>query len=76
MYTNAGMLEAISTRDIALNLEKVRKILDAVEAEKVQVSEKEFDELVRWEEDIKAHFVHKAEVLGMTNVANQGMSLP
>lgn len=73
MYTNAGVLQVISVKDAAVNLVKTRNLLEAIGNGEVKVSKADFAALVRLEEDIKAHFVNRAELLGMTNVDNKSM---
>lgn len=73
MYTNAGVLGVIGVRNAAANLGQTRAALDAVEKGEMKLTEREFEALVRLEEDIKTFFLHRAEALGMTNVANNAM---
>lgn len=75
MYTNAGVLQVIGIRNAAANLVLVQSSLNRVESGELEMTEMAFDELVRMEEDIKTHFLHRAEMLGMTNVANKAMDI-
>lgn len=68
MYTNDGVLQVISARSAGQNLVQAKAILDAVMDDGLIISEANFQALTRLEEDIKAHFVRRAELLGMTNV--------
>lgn len=76
MYTNDGILAMISVRDTAANFGLVRAVLNDIDKGEVEASELEHAKLIQWELDIKAHFVRRAELLGMTNVASSGMDFP
>lgn len=60
-------------KDVGLNLIGVQLILQAIEAGEKVVTVDEFNRLVRWEEDMKAYFVQKAEAYGVTNVLGNDM---
>lgn len=76
MYTNAGVLAMMTTKDIAVTFMQVQATLNEVEKGRAEIEKADFDMLARWEEDIKDHFVRRTELLGMTNVSNDAMALP
>lgn len=73
MYTNSGILGTMKLRDIAVNLDEVKTVLDAAMSGEKPLEGQEFDRLTRWEEDMKRTMLHRAEMLGVTNVSNNVM---
>lgn len=73
MYTNAGVLAMLKPVDVSKNLVRIEKLLEQVEKGKLVITGQEFDELVRWEQDMRTYFVQKAEQTGLTNIHRHEM---
>lgn len=75
MYTNSGILAMMKPSNIASNLDEVRCSLRMAEDGAIEISQEQYDDLKRWEEDMHDYFIRLAEQNGMTNVRNDSMHL-
>lgn len=75
MYTNAGMLAMMKLDNVIANYELVNKNLEDASSGAIAMSELAFDNHRRWQEDMNAYFIRKAEQMGLTNVRNGVMKL-
>lgn len=73
MYTHAGILAMLPLKDVANNYRIVEDLLNRIEKDNLVVDKADFEELKRWEQDIKTFFINLAEQLGMTNVHRNTM---
>lgn len=75
MYRRDAILEVMCPVSIGENLIQILGVLEQSRMGLVEIPAREFDECVRWEEDMKAYFVRRAEAQGGTNVSSRLMGL-